>query len=202
MLTGELPLGRFDPPSHKSRVDAQLDDVVLKTLAREPDRCYQQASQVKTDIESLSVTHDSGAADCVTEQRATFKPPLADVDFEDACRQVQGPAIGLIVAGILNFLPLGLAALGLVFQLFVVGTPGFGGPGLAEISIILAMCGLSLPFGVLMIIGGLKMRRLEAYGLPMAASIVALLPGTVGCVVGPIGIWSLVLAIGLNTNIP
>ncbi|MDP6557592.1 MAG: protein kinase [Pirellulaceae bacterium] len=194
MLTGELPLGRFDPPSHKSRVDAQLDGVVLKTLAREPDRRYQQASQVKTDIESLNVVHASVAADYVTEQRATFKPPLDDADFEDACRQVRGPSIGLFVVGILNLLSLGLAVLWLALQLFVVGTTGIGVPGLAEIAIILVMFGLSLPLGVLMVIGGLKMRKLEMYGLPMTASIVALLPGTVGCVVGlPIGIWSLIV---------
>ena len=59
MLTGEIPLGHFDPPSAKTRVDAQLDEVVLKTLAREPDRRYQQASQIKTDLESL---HDVPAS--------------------------------------------------------------------------------------------------------------------------------------------
>jgi len=53
LLTGELPLGRFSPPSERAETDARLDEVVLRTLAREPDRRYQQASQVKTDVEAL-----------------------------------------------------------------------------------------------------------------------------------------------------
>ena len=53
LLTGELPLGRFSPPSERAETDVRLDEVVLRTLAREPDRRYQQASQVKTDVEAL-----------------------------------------------------------------------------------------------------------------------------------------------------
>ncbi len=53
LLTGELPLGRFSPPSERAETDVRLDEVVLRTLAREPDRRYQQASQVKVDVEAL-----------------------------------------------------------------------------------------------------------------------------------------------------
>jgi predicted Ser/Thr protein kinase len=54
MLTGELPLGRFAPPSTKVQVDVRLDDVVLKTLEKEPERRYQQASQLKLEVENIS----------------------------------------------------------------------------------------------------------------------------------------------------
>lgn len=54
MLTGELPLGRFEVPSQKVRVDVRLDDIVIKTLAKEPERRYQHASDVKTEMEALS----------------------------------------------------------------------------------------------------------------------------------------------------
>ncbi len=50
LLTGELPLGRFDPPSVKSRLDARIDEIVLKLLAKEPDRRYQRASEVRTAL--------------------------------------------------------------------------------------------------------------------------------------------------------
>jgi tRNA A-37 threonylcarbamoyl transferase component Bud32 len=50
LLTGELPLGRFDPPSVKSRLDARIDEIVLKLLAKEPDRRYQRASDVRTAL--------------------------------------------------------------------------------------------------------------------------------------------------------
>lgn len=53
LLTGELPLGRFQPPSKKADLDARLDEVVLRTLEKEPDRRYQQASQVRTDMDAI-----------------------------------------------------------------------------------------------------------------------------------------------------
>jgi serine/threonine protein kinase len=54
MLTGELPLGRFQPPSERVQVDVRLDEVVLHALEKEPSRRYQQASQVKTAVETIS----------------------------------------------------------------------------------------------------------------------------------------------------
>ena len=57
MLTGELPLGRFPAPSSRGRgmtIDVRLDEVVLKALEKEPERRYQQASKVKTDVETIA----------------------------------------------------------------------------------------------------------------------------------------------------
>ncbi|KKL93543.1 hypothetical protein LCGC14_1873630 [marine sediment metagenome] len=54
MLTGELPIGRFAPPSKKIQVDVRLDEVVLRALENEPDRRYQQVSEVKTDVEAIT----------------------------------------------------------------------------------------------------------------------------------------------------
>lgn len=56
MLTGEAPMGHFDPPSKKVQLDVRLDEVVLRTLARDPERRYQNASEVRTDVESISET--------------------------------------------------------------------------------------------------------------------------------------------------
>jgi serine/threonine protein kinase len=53
MLTGELPLGRFAPPSSKPGVDARLDDIVFRALEREPGQRYQRISEVKTDLQAL-----------------------------------------------------------------------------------------------------------------------------------------------------
>jgi hypothetical protein len=52
MLTGELPLGRFAPPSHKAAVGERLDRVVLRALAREPAERYQDAAALKQDVEA------------------------------------------------------------------------------------------------------------------------------------------------------
>jgi hypothetical protein len=56
MLTGELPLGKFAPPSSKVQVDVRLDEVVLRSLEKEPERRYQQASQVRTAVETIAST--------------------------------------------------------------------------------------------------------------------------------------------------
>jgi hypothetical protein len=54
MLTGELPLGKFEKPSQKVHVDVRLDDVVLRTLEKEPNRRYQHVSEVKTEVETIA----------------------------------------------------------------------------------------------------------------------------------------------------
>ncbi|MSR61634.1 MAG: serine/threonine protein kinase [Planctomycetes bacterium] len=53
MLTGELPLGRFQAPSERVQIDVRLDEIVMKSLARERERRYQHAVQVKTDVERV-----------------------------------------------------------------------------------------------------------------------------------------------------
>ena len=54
MLTGELPGKPIEPPSRKVQVDVRLDEVVLRALEKEPERRYQQVSEVKTMVESIS----------------------------------------------------------------------------------------------------------------------------------------------------
>ncbi len=54
MLTGELPMGRFASPSQKVEVDVRLDEIVLRSLERDVERRYQHASEVKTDLETIS----------------------------------------------------------------------------------------------------------------------------------------------------
>lgn len=58
MLTGDLPIGRFAPPSHKVHVDVRLDEIVLRSLEHEPEMRYQKASEVKVAVESVA---DTGA---------------------------------------------------------------------------------------------------------------------------------------------
>ncbi len=54
MLTGELPLGRFPTPSEASGVDARLDDVVMRTLDKQPGKRFQSAEQMRSDIEDAT----------------------------------------------------------------------------------------------------------------------------------------------------
>jgi serine/threonine protein kinase len=118
MLTGELPLGRFAPPSQKVQMDVRLDEVVLRSLEKEPERRYQQASQVKTDVENISrtVPPPVPVTDVPKGAPETSVAGPTDSDLAEARAQVRGPAIGLFVTGIIHLL------LFLVLLLFALTT--------------------------------------------------------------------------------
>jgi serine/threonine protein kinase len=75
MLTGELPLGRFPLPSQKSHTDVRLDQVVLRALEKEPDRRYQRASEILTEVQSLSAP--ATAAGRVRKMAAIYQAAMA-----------------------------------------------------------------------------------------------------------------------------
>ncbi len=54
LLTGELPLGRFAPPSAKAALDARVDDIVMRALAKERELRQQSAGDVKTQVETVA----------------------------------------------------------------------------------------------------------------------------------------------------
>jgi serine/threonine protein kinase len=58
MLTGELPGKRVAPPSSKVQLDVRLDEVVLRALEKNPERRYQQVSEVKTCVDTIAGTPD------------------------------------------------------------------------------------------------------------------------------------------------
>lgn len=64
LLTGELPIGRFRLPSEKVRVDVRLDEVVLRSLDKEPDRRYQRITDVATAVSSASSSASSEKHSC------------------------------------------------------------------------------------------------------------------------------------------
>ncbi|HVE38418.1 MAG TPA: serine/threonine-protein kinase [Planctomycetota bacterium] len=79
MLTGELPIGRFELPSKKVQIDVRLDDVVLKALEKSPERRYQNASDVKeavTKATAVTSTVDSYSPTVITPRPAEKKSKL------------------------------------------------------------------------------------------------------------------------------
>ena len=69
MLTGDLPLGKFSPPSRKVQVDVRLDDVVLRALENDPDRRYQHASEIKSGVETVSGAPETPPTPVTSEPR-------------------------------------------------------------------------------------------------------------------------------------
>ncbi len=180
MLTGELPIGRFEPPSKKVRIDVRLDEVVLRSLESTPDRRYQHAGDVKTEVESI-----------VGDDDARF--PDAQPDTADSGSSVRGrlkvPAIGLRVAGIVNL----LAALAIV--VLEVSITVVGSDGLTARTIIFGGIALfSLTLGIIEVIGAARMRDFESYPIAPFAAVVAILPVTPGFLISlPFGVWALIL---------
>ncbi len=61
LLTGDLPLGKFLPPSRKVQVDVRLDEIVMRALENDPARRYQHASEVKSGVASVTGTPPPGS---------------------------------------------------------------------------------------------------------------------------------------------
>lgn len=104
--------------------------------------------------------------------------------YVTARRMVKGPAIGLAVTAVVNWL--GLIASAFVWMYLATMQNHAAWIDVAPIVAGILFCGSGL-----MIWGALKMSRLESYGWAMAATIGAMFIGP-GYLVGwPVGIWSL-----------
>ena len=116
-----------------------------------------------------------------------------------AAALVAGPAIGLIVTAILGALVqmVSLIRLLLVHNSMPVNSQMPGQAWVAMLSgpIGVVMSIIAILMSVVILLGALKMKKLESYGLAMTASILAMIPClSPCCVIGlPIGIWALVV---------
>jgi thioredoxin-like negative regulator of GroEL/predicted Ser/Thr protein kinase len=80
MLTGELPGKHIELPSKKVEVDVRLDEVVLRALEKEPERRYQQASVLKTQVETIAGTPPPQKA-AIVAGKTDAGTPLFPVSF-------------------------------------------------------------------------------------------------------------------------
>jgi serine/threonine protein kinase len=203
MLTGEVPMGHFDPPSQKVKVDVRLDEVVLRALAREPQRRYQRVSEVKTDVESISHTSPppqaihpvrETPADDAFVDRVFERMRLENAAVDALSSRVRLPAILLLIIGVVSCSGWWVDV--------IIPEPGASTKEIPEwaeflvyvITIVLVMAWYALC--LTMIIGAVKMLRLTSYRWAMAASIVALSPipsGPLWLLSLPLGIWLLLL---------
>ena len=178
MLTGQLPIGHFVPPSQKVQVDIRLDKVVLKSLAHEPERRYQHASEIKTDVETI-----------VGQKQVTIKPPKY-VDTEAIREHVKHIAIGLLIVGVVGLLS--FAARELSITWLINRTFPSTSPIWLLVQFLDLVGGLDLFKGLFLIAAALPILWMRAYWFAVATSIVAMLPVGPSFLPGlPIGIWAL-----------
>ncbi|MHC4241029.1 MAG: protein kinase domain-containing protein [Planctomycetota bacterium] len=168
MLTNELPLGRFPPPSQKVEVDVRLDEVVLRTLEKEPDRRYQHASQVGVDVKTICSDKQAGT-------KFSPRPKMSDA-VASIRHRVWIPAVGLLVAGALH----GLGAIGTLWGALV--------PGDAGLFLVLWMAVQTF----VIILGAWNLMQLRSYRWAVAGSIFGII--SIAFPFGlAMGIWALVL---------
>jgi hypothetical protein len=118
-----------------------------------------------------------------------------------AAGRVAGPAIALIVTASLGLAWHVVSAIINAITLSngppVVFQPGQG-PEVPQWVFVVAILGgavLALVLDVVILVGAIRMRKLQSYGLAMAASIIAMIPCVWPCcLLGlPFGIWALVV---------
>src|ERR1017187_1579262 len=185
MLTGELPLGKFAPPSRVVKMDVRLDEVVLHALEKEPSLRYQQASQVRTDVETIA--RSEAGSEKSQPGRSRPAPDVAAASgIENVWRQVKGPGTGLVVTAILNWL-----AIPLIFLIVAGVVARRGGPPSA---LLLVVPLSALVLSSIMLAAGLMMKRLGAYALAIAGAILAILGSPWELIRLPVGLFVAVVA--------
>jgi predicted Ser/Thr protein kinase len=151
LLTGKLPLGRFALPSEKVQVDVRLDQVVLKTLEREPERRYQYVSEVRTEVDSIA--HSPVPAVPVARHETVFSagramyapsPPAPPTEISDVGRFLA--VLGGLALACLPLLCIG----GSLFGHFGTGS---------DIGLILLSVPVLLIAGIALLICGFSLRR-------------------------------------------
>ena len=126
-------------------------------------------------------------------------PPDREQASQYAAQRLAGPALGLIITASLSLaMSVCITAIYVVVLLMTLSGRNFGNqpapPNLELGAAILIVVGvLGILRGTLVIVGAVKMKSSNNYGLAMAAAIVAVIP-CLSCwlIEAPFGVWALV----------
>jgi len=138
LLTGDLPVGRWEAPSRKAAVDARLDAVVSRTLEREPERRYQRADEVKAAVAGMD----------------TSAPRPAPVAPNRNIMRTINLVAGIIVTAIAGLVLLGVAG---AVTFLALTIPAGGGVSLSMPVLMLLVPGIAV--GAILLFSGLGLFR-------------------------------------------
>ena len=221
LLTGELPIGRFAPPSESSPMDPRLDDVVMRALERKREQRYQHVAEIKTEVEAISQSHVAGTKQMSATSSITTPTKgsgsLADLPwFAIASAVFTGLSLFPGAAGIILLGLIGGGALELLLVSPLVGFPALVGTILRGVALwqirqsggrkggfVAAMFGaLSWPVLLIIPLIGLLLPVLQlgfgiSIAIPLAMAIAIAIAGCAGVMlVRTVGRWALAVSPG------
>ena len=185
------------PKCQSSFTAAAEQPEISESIVAEPTWALgHRASQVQEQDEGESDEETS-----YEEERPRQRRRRRSQTFQEAEAAVAAPAACLMFLGGLNIVLLILTMVLRIMNvgLLPTGARGPGGPGAKSEMAADNMGGAYVTaFGILLslgvIVAGIKMKRVENYGLAIAASVFVMLPCCNCCLIGlPLGIWSLVV---------
>jgi predicted Ser/Thr protein kinase len=172
LLTGELPIGRFKPPSYKVPVPTAVDELVFRCLEKEPELRFQSVAELRQAIRQMELQPRLPEPVRMPQSSVGASPSIGVQRFRPA------PRLPLTEAQILERLRycsnalFGLAALNLVVIPFI-STEGFRdlGSGLGRYAAPVIVNSILLC--VLTVWGAWRMRQAKNYVVALCVTVVS-----------------------------
>jgi serine/threonine protein kinase len=195
LLTGELPVGMFVPPSAKSAADPRVDAIVAQSLQRERERRQHSAAEVKTQVEAVATNAGRGSPPPMPNRLTpAAQAPMPVVSQSPTSKtHIQIVAVLHIGFGV-------MILLGAIAFLLAIGIP-FGitlSEGDTEAPRVLGIIGFVIGTGLTVlalpgIIGGWALLTGRAWGKPviLVLSVLQLFNIPFGTVLGIYSLWAL-----------
>jgi hypothetical protein len=197
LLTGELPLGRFKPPSFKVSAPKLVDELVLRCLEKEPELRFQSASELHGALDEVAAspwvtrwpTNRNNVVPTTPAQGNAPAPAGLVVSERPAGHVYADPRLPMTEAQVLARLKIlsnalfGLAVL-IVVAVPFISTNGFGtGGGPGDMGWVGTIIFNSVLMSGLIVWGALRMRKAKNYAIALcvsAAGGIASLPTILG----------------------
>jgi serine/threonine protein kinase len=198
LLTGELPQtgGLPVPPSRKVQIDVRLDEIVLRALEKSPSLRYQNATQFKTEIETVLSAPPAPAAQPAGPPQpppseksapASSLPPPA-TSATPRSRAIEHLRIAAWLMGI-------VAAFNILIFLLVPAWRLLTARGevfhyATDLRVIIPLA-LLLPINLFILISAVRMTHLRGYTPATVSCGLTLLAGNILGI--PVAIWAFIL---------